>query len=335
MKRSAALTLAALAVGIGIPALILQQRPQPSPDRQSAQPSGTEGTRIVDETAEGCLDSSLTLQVLMSNGSVKALPLNTYLSGVLLAEMPTSFHPEALKAQAVVSRTYTLRRISGGKHEEADICTNSACCQGWTDLDAYCLENNLTSSDEKIQAVFQAVRDTDGEVLTYDGGLIDATYFSSAGGQTEAAVEVWGSDVPYLQPVDSPEAEAPYNDEQVTFSPEEFAGLIYTIAPQANLSGSPDTWFGAVTETVGGGVETIAVGGVSLTGKELRSLLGLRSTIFTVAVEGGQIVFRTRGFGHRVGMSQYGAEAMAVQGSSYTDILTHYYRGVRLENYFH
>ena len=155
--------------------------------------------------------------------------------------MPTSFHPEALKAQAVVSRTYTLRRLSAGKHDEADICTDSACCQGWTDLDAYCLENNLTSSDEKIQAVFQAVRDTDGEVLTYDGGLIDATYFSSAGGQTEAAVEVWGSDVPYLQSVDSPEAEAPYNDEQVTFSPEEFAGLIYTIAPQANLSGSPDT----------------------------------------------------------------------------------------------
>ena len=333
MKRSAALTLAALAVGIGIPALILQQRPQPSPDRQS-QSEATEGPRIVDETAEGCLDSSLTLQVLMPDGSVEALPLNTYLSGVLLAEMPTSFPLEALKAQAVVSRTYTLRRLSAGKHQEADICTDSACCQGWTDLDAYCQENNLTSSDGKIQAMFQAVRDTDGEVLTYDGELIDATYFSSAGGQTEAAVEVWGSDVPYLQPVDSPEENAPYNDEQVVFSPETFASLIYTVAPQADLSGSPEAWFGDATETAGGGVDTITIGGVSLTGKELRSLLGLRSTIFTVGVEDGQIVFHTRGYGHRVGMSQYGAEAMAAQGSSYTEILTHYYSGAVLENYF-
>ena len=175
---------------------------------------------------------------------------------------------------------------------------------------------------------------TDGQVLVYDGGLIDATFFSCSGGRTETAVEVWGSDVPYLQSVDSPGEEAPHNEDTVSFSTEEFSARILSQNPAADLSGSPESWFGAVSATEGGGVEALEIGGVSFTGKELRSLLGLRSTVFAVSVMGDEIFFQTRGYGHRVGMSQYGAQAMAQAGSGYEEILLHYYTGVSLENYF-
>ena len=178
------------------------------------------------------------------------------------------------------------------------------------------------------------MKDTDGQVLVYDGALIDATFFSCSGGQTEAAAEVWGGEVPYLQSVESPGEQAPYNEDTATFTLEEFSARILSQNPEADLSGEPEVWFGSVTATEGGGVETLEIGGVAFTGKELRSLLGLRSTIFAVSVSENEIIFQTRGYGHRVGMSQYGAQAMAQAGSTYQEILLHYYTGVSLENYF-
>ena len=247
--------------------------------------------------------------------------------------MPASFEEEALKAQAVVSRTYTLRQTARNKHDRADICTDPGCCQGWISYEDYCAKAGEAGPDG-AQAAAQAVKATDGQVLVYDGGLIDATFFSCSGGRTETAVEVWGSDVPYLQSVDSPGEEAPHNEDTVSFSTEEFSARILSQNPAADLSGSPESWFGAVSATEGGGVEALEIGGVSFTGKELRSLLGLRSTVFAVSVMGDEIFFQTRGYGHRVGMSQYGAQAMAQAGSGYEEILLHYYTGVSLENYF-
>ena len=263
----------------------------------------------------------VTLAVL-HEGQVLQMDLEAYVTGVVLAEMPGSFHPEALKAQAVVARTYGVKRSTGGgKHENAAVCTQSSCCQGYRPAEVYLDEGGQQETVEKVE---QAVRETAGQVLRYEGTLIDATYFSCSGGSTEAAVEVWGADVPYLQAVDSPgEEDAVHYTDQVVFSTAEFSAL-------TGCEGAPDRWLGQVHYTQGGGVDTIELGGRIFTGRQLRELLGLKSTDFSLEITGETVTITTHGFGHRVGMSQYGAQAMAQQGSSYQDILRHYYQGTEL-----
>ena len=337
MKRALVLTLAALFVGLCIPALFLLgqgEHPEGGPPTEPDQTAPEETAGIAQTVPSGdSLDGTLLLQVLLSDGTVEQKPLDDYLAGVILAEMPASFEEEALKAQAVVSRTYTLRQTARKKHADADICTDPSCCQGWISYEDYCAKTGDDGPD-CAQAAAQAVKATDGLVLVYDGALIDATFFSCSGGRTETAVEVWGSDVPYLQSVESPGEEAPHNADTVSFSAEEFSARILSQNPGADLSGLPSSWFGDTSVTEGGGVEALEIGGVFFSGKELRSLLGLRSTVFTVSVLGDEIFFQTRGYGHRVGMSQYGAQAMAQAGSSCEEILLHYYTGVELQNYF-
>jgi stage II sporulation protein D len=171
--------------------------------------------------------------------------------------------------------------------------------------------------------------ETAGQVLRYDGALIEATYFSCSGGMTEDAAAVWGSDLPYLQSTPSPgEEKAEHFTDTVTFTAEEFARRL-DIAPE----GLPATWFSEPVYTDGGGILTMEIGGVTFKGTTLRQLLGLNSTAFILSAVGDTITVTTKGFGHRVGMSQYGADAMAVQGSTYEQILLHYYRGTTLEAY--
>ena len=334
MKRALVLTLTAIFIGLCIPALFLRNRQAETEETEAeTQPEATTQPSIQAVPSGDSLDGTMLLDVLLEDGTVAQKPLDDYLAGVILAEMPASFEEEALKAQAVVSRTYTLRRTSLSKHPDADICTDPSCCQGWISYENYCAQAGANGSTE-AEAAAQAVKDTDGQVLVYDGALIDATFFSCSGGQTEAAAEVWGGEVPYLQSVESPGEQAPYNEDTATFTLEEFSARILSQNPEADLSGEPEAWFGSVTATEGGGVETLEIGGVAFTGKELRSLLGLRSTIFAVSVSENEIIFQTRGYGHRVGLSQYGAQAMAQAGSTYQEILLHYYTGVSLENYF-
>ena len=263
----------------------------------------------------------LKIPVLLDGSEPVLMPLEEYLEGVLLGEMPVSFHPEALKAQAVVARTYTIKRgTQSPKHSGGAVCTDATCCQ------AYAEASNFTQ--EQLEKIRSAIRETEGQVLTYDEMLIDATYFSCSGGRTEAAVAVWGTDVPYLQAVDSPgEGFASAYLDTVTYTTQEFADLL-----DVNLQGNQDTWFSDITYTPGGGVATMSICGREYTGTQLRSLLNLRSTVFYMTALGNSITITTRGYGHRVGMSQYGAEAMAQSGSDYKDILAHYYPGTRLEN---
>ncbi|MBO2527588.1 MAG: stage II sporulation protein D [Clostridiales bacterium] len=266
-------------------------------------------------------DTRTTLCVL-TDGGVRKMSLEDYLVGTLLAEMPADFPAEALKAQAIASRTFALRKAETGKHIGADVCTDFACCQGWRE----------DGTAEEIARITQAVCDTDGLVVTYEGALIDATFFSCSGGKTEAALAVWGSDIPYLQSVDSPgEEDAPRFTDTVIFSAEEFADQISKICPDANLSGSPVNWIGEISMTVGGGIDTVFIGGVAFKGTTLRSALGLRSTDMDFAVTDSEITVTTRGFGHRVGFSQYGAKAMADSGSDFAEILTHYYPGTEIK----
>ena len=283
--------------------------------------AATEATTVV--TEETAPPVSVTVPIRVAGKTVD-MELNEYLVGVVLAEMPVSFEQEALKAQAVVARTYTLRaHRRGGKHSGAAVCTDSGCCQAYIDPTAYLSRGGTQAGVDKVRS---AVMSTGQEVLTYEGELIEAVYFSCSGGSTEDAVAVWGTSYPYLQAVSSPgEEKATHYSDTVTYTAANFEAAL-----GRDLPGTPNEWFGVITYTPGGGVASMEIGGQVYKGTTLRSALNLRSTAFMVAVTPNSVTITTRGFGHRVGMSQYGADAMALEGSDYREILTHYYQGVRL-----
>lgn len=269
-------------------------------------------------------DQPLTLNVLMPDGQLKEMDTEEYVIGVVLAEMPTSFAPDALKAQAVVARTYALKRGQEGiRHSEGAVCTDPGCCQAYLSTEEYLDGLGYMEDVEKVKA---AVADTAGEVLTYSGKLIEATYFSCSGGKTEDAAAVWGQDYPYLQTVESPGEEnvSEYREER------QFSAAEFSKALGRKLEGDPDEWLGWTTYTKGGGVDTMVICGKTYEGTQLRQLLGLNSTAFFMHAEGGRIYVATYGKGHRVGMSQCGAGAMAASGKNYREILAHYYLGAEL-----
>ena len=270
-----------------------------------------------------------TLRVLR-DGSVEEAALDTYLAQVVLSEMPASFAPEALKAQAVAARTFACRQTAGGKHENADVCAQSACCQACLtveDLRARYGDGFEAAWDKALAAV----RETQNEVLTYEGALIDAVYFSCSGGSTEDAAAVWGTDVPYLRAVESPgEQDAAKYESRVCVTAETFAETLRALDASVRLSGDPGGWVQSVTRTAGGGVDTLTAGGRPFSGTQLRKAFGLNSTRFTLLYEDGAFSFDVLGYGHRVGMSQYGADAIARLGFDYQTILRFYYRGAEL-----
>ena len=283
------------------------------------------GDKLVEKApAEKVAQEQVYIPVLMSDGKLQAMGLESYISRVVLGEMPAYFDEEALKAQAVAARTYTLRLLEDGDRHQGAVCTDYTCCQSYLEPEEYLRTRGAQSDMDKI---FAAVADTAGEVVCYDGELICATYFASAGGATEDAKEVWGQSVPYLVPVSSPE-QSLYDGQKVTCSAAEFQSRL-----GVSLEGNPDSWFGAVTYTPGGGVDTLRIGGKAYSGVKLRSLFGLRSTVFWVTATESAVTFETLGYGHRVGLSQYGADAMAQSGSDYRQILAHYYQGTTLERY--
>lgn len=263
------------------------------------------------------------LVIVLTDAGVTKMELEEYICCVVLAEMPAEFELEALKAQSVVTRTYTCRRLSEPKHDTANVCTDESCCQAYVSCEAY-VENGGT--EEAVEKIRAAVEATAGEVLLYGNELIEATYFSCSGGRTEDAQAVWGTDVPYLQSVESPgEEKAAHYTDSVTFSSQAFCEKL-----GLSLSEIGASRIGEITYTDGGGVDTIVLGGIPYSGTQVRQLLGLRSTAFVITWAGDSVTVTTKGFGHRVGMSQYGAEAMAVQGASYDAILVHYYQGTVL-----
>jgi stage II sporulation protein D len=265
---------------------------------------------------EMATETKLTMRLRKSDGTIREMDMDTYLVGVVAGEMPASFAPEALKAQAVVARTFTLRAFTtGGKHGDGSVCTDSTCCQAYRE----------DLQGESLQKITTAVLETSGQVLLYEGNLIEATYFSCSGGSTEDAVAVWGTDYPYLRATVSPgEEHATHYTDTVYFTKEEFTKVF------GGLSGDAKHWIGYATYTAGGGVHSILIGGKEYKGTQIRTMLGLRSTAFTMTVEGERIKVTTKGYGHRVGMSQYGADAMAMNGCTYPEILAYYYQGTEL-----
>lgn len=274
-------------------------------------------------SAESAVPSVMRLRE--PEGTIRELELDSYLVCVVLAEIPASFPEEALKAQAVAARTFTQKAmVTGGKHGDGSVCTDPLCCQAYCPKNIYLAKGGTAENGEKVT---RAVYATSGEVLTYEDSLIEATYYACSGGRSESAAEVWGTDYPYLVAQDSPGEESAegYLATQ-TMTAEEFQNAL-----GRRLEGEPEQWFGTQTRTEGGGIADMEIGGQRYTGGELRRLLGLRSTALEIHVSGSDIVIQTRGYGHRVGMSQYGAEAMAAAGYTYEEILAYYYPGTNLE----
>lgn len=321
MHKSWLDVLLAVCLGVICPAILIFAMTQP-------EKTNEELVRATEATVETvAFSETVYIDVLQGDGSCVNMDLEEYIVGVVLNEMPASFETEALKAQAVVARTYALRRYDkGGKHDTADVCVDPSCCQGYCSVEAYIQKGATT---QQVQKVTNAVDATKGLVLRYEGELIEATYFSCSGGSTEDAVAVWGADIPYLRSVESPgeESATHFTDTEV-FSTGDFAS---TLGISSNAV--PESWIESVSYTEGGGVATIRICGTDYSGTQIRSLLNLRSTSFVISIIGDTVTITTKGYGHRVGMSQYGADAMAVGGSTFDEILFHYYQGTELTQY--
>ena len=291
----------------------------------------TEGTPFV----SGQLDAERILNVL-DGTSVTEMDLGTYLVGVVRAEMPASFELEALKAQTVAARTYTLyKMIGGGNHgETADLCTDPSCCQAYLS-EEQARENWGKNADANEAKIREAVTATDGQAVLYGGVPILAVFHSSSAGLTRAAGEVWVKDLPYLQAVASPEAgeRIPNYYSRAEFTAKEFREKVQAVYPEAEFSGDMAQWIGDAETDSAGSVSDLRVGGVTMRGSDLRGILGLRSACFDWEVQKDAIVFFVTGYGHGVGLSQYGANQMALDGADYREILTHYYTGVTVEPY--
>ena len=284
----------------------------------------------------GVSDSAVTIRAKI-DGTVQEMDLDAYLQGVLRAEMPASFELEALKAQAVAARTETLYKVENGpsaNHPEADICNDINCCQAFKSAEA---ADAAWGADAAYYAarIATAVRETDGMTILYEDKPILAAFFSSASGQTNQSGDVWLNNLPYLQSVKSPEGEneVPNYYSVVTLSEEEFKQIFLMEYPEAKLDGAAKDWFGEETRNDSDMVLSIVIGGVEVKGTKVRSLFSLRSAAFTVSAENGIIVFRVTGYGHGVGMSQYGANVMASEGKDYRQILSWYYTGVTIGPY--
>ncbi len=329
MKRIIWVSILLAMAAIIMPALFMQENAsgeyisdEPSPAvSESVSPSPSPAA-----VYEKVPDNENTITVL-NGDKVEEVTMADYLPYVLAAEVPATFSEEALKAQAVAARTYIVycTKHKNPKHPQADICTESGCCM------AYLEETELRGNwgdkfDENMGRIRSAVTDTDGQVLTYAGEPILASFHSSSAGKTENGSELWG-DVPYLVSVNSPETETdvPNYVTTVEVSKDNFRETVLLLKSDAKFSDDPAQWVTDTELDESGRVRNMTIGGVVLTGPEIRKLFELRSTAFTLEYKDGIFLFTVTGYGHGLGMSQYGANVMARNGFDYREILSHYY----------
>ena len=261
------------------------------------------------------VDNNTYITIQRSNGQMETIELEEYITGVVSSEMPALFHSEALKAQAIIARTYALKAMSKGK-----LLTDSNSSQNYKDVNQLktMWGSNFNTYYNKIK---ESVSSTKGMYLTYNNNYIEAVYHSTSNGKTENSIYGWGNYYPYLVSVDSQ-----YDNLNPSF-------LVSTTLPYDKLSTllgmdiNIDTEFNIAQRTDGDRVKTIIVGDKTYTGTNFRNILGLRSADFDIEKTEDGVIFTTRGYGHGVGMSQYGANGMAKNGYSYSQILSHYYPG--------
>ena len=280
------------------------------------------------------------LKVLdFTSGQVLELTMREYVVGAVLAEMPATYRSEALKAQAVAARTYAVRqreKQSISPDPElmgADISNDSSKYQAYFTPEQ--AKRFYGSGYEAyLQKAEEAVDSTDRLIMVYEGEPIVAAFHALSGGRTESAETVWGSHVEYLIPVGSPDDEnAPSYLEERNYSANELRKILEKSLPYADLSVSENEWIKISEISASGTVTKMTVGGSEISGADFRNFLSLRSANFTVEYVSGKFTITTRGYGHGVGLSQYGANSMAESGNTFEDILTYYYTGAALEKY--
>ena len=279
----------------------------------------TEHINTNNTSSNNTTNSSVSeITVYRSNGSVINLNMTDYLIGVVSSEMPASFNFEALKAQSVLARTYALKAKQTGKK-----LTDTVSTQSYIDIDQ--MKNKWGNSfNTYYNKIKNAVENTNGEYLSYNGNYIEALYHSTNNGKTESSLDVFGNYYPYLISVSSD------YDKNASSYLRTISMPLDTISNKLGLSLNNDSVISILSYTDGGNIKEININGNNFSGKKVRELLGLRSADFDISISDNNANITTRGYGHGVGMSQYGANGMANAGYSYKDILSHYYPGTTL-----
>lgn len=265
---------------------------------------------------------------------IENVKLDDYLCNVVSAEMPADYEIEALKAQAIVARTYTIYKIQNKKHDNADICDDSTCCQAWISKEDRLTRWDENKRDDNWKKISECVNSTKGKVITYENKVIDAFFHSNSGGITEIPVNVWGgTNYPYLQSVQTSgeEGYTQYSSE-VILKNEEVLNKLREKHSDISINFDKDEDIKVLEYTEGTRVKTVQFGNYKISGVEARSLFGLKSTNFEIIKAEGEIKFEVKGYGHGVGMSQTGADSMAKQGANAEQIIKHFYTGVEIND---
>lgn len=271
---------------------------------------------------------------------IEEIPLKEYLCGVVAAEMQANYEREALKAQAVAACTYTIYRYeylqknknADNGHSGAYVCDDYTHCKSYLDRDTAVERWGKEWFEKYYPNIEAAVNQVYGQVITYEGKVINAVFHAISSGTTEPAENVWGEEIPYLKSVDSSvDTTADGYETTISFSASEVKKKLAEIS--ISVEGDPAEWFSAPTLGSAGSVASVTINGKRIDGTKLRSLFGLRSTAFSITSSSENITFTVHGYGHQVGMSQNGANEFAKQGKNYTQILQHYYSGVEIQNY--
>ena len=264
---------------------------------------------------------------------VEKINLDEYITNVVSAEMPADYELEAIKAQAVVARTYTIYKITTSKkHDEADICDKSTCCQAWLSKEE---RFKRWDEDKRIlnwNKIVQAVNQTAGKIITYEDKPINAFFHANSGGKTQVPFYVWGgTGYPYLQVVETlgEENYSQYSS-QVKFTKNGFIEKLKKEHEDFEINFEEENCINIIQRDDSNRVVTVKIGNLNLSGVETRTILGLRSANFTIEISKDEVLFKVIGYGHGVGMSQTGADALARQGKNYEEIIKHFYTGVEI-----
>lgn len=333
-----------LIVILAVPAILVtiqaEHASDPAASRGEAADPQTDVPLLIDE------DTGHIPVFLTGEARIAKVPLEAYIRGVVAAEMPADFHLEALKAQALAARTYIIDRARRQDFSDMTEQYGEAADGAWVSdtvrHQVYCTDEQLRENwggkyRSYVSRVNRAVNETKGRVITYGGEPIYAAFFSTSNGKTENSEDYWEDAYPYLRSVDSPwDKDAPsFEAEPAVFALAEFTQTLeqQTKRPIAVTAAGGDDWIQVIEKTEGGSIATLKIGDQTFTGREVREALGLRSADFTWEIDGDRIAITARGYGHGVGMSQWGANLMAADGKTAEDIIEHYYRGVTVEEY--
>ena len=276
-----------------------------------------------------------TIKLLHNNTQeVEELEIDQYLYGVVASEMPANYETEALKAQAIVARTYTIYQIinNSQKHENADICDSYACCQAWMSKEERISKWNAEEAEKNWNKIVEAVDSTKGKIVTYDGKPINAFFHSNSGGITESSLNIWGGiDYPYLKSVETSgeEGYSQYSSD-ISLTKAELEEKMKNKYNDFSIDYTLEDAIKILEYTSSNRVKTIKIGNKEIAGTEARTILGLKSTNFTFKIDGDKITFSVIGYGHGVGMSQTGADKLAKDGQNYEEIIKHFYTGVEI-----